>query len=81
MDSLKIDISFVRNMNSESHSFEIVRTLIILANALKIQAIAEGIETAEQLNTLQHLDCPFGQGYYFSKPLSAENMQKLLFNS
>ncbi|MCG5061726.1 MAG: EAL domain-containing protein [Limnoraphis sp. WC205] len=81
VDSLKIDISFVRNMNSESHSFEIVRTLIILANALKIQAIAEGIETAEQLNTLQHLDCPFGQGYYFSKPLSAENMQKLLFNS
>ena len=77
VDNLKIDISFVRSMNSESHSFEIVRTMIVLARALNINAIAEGIEIAEQLNTLQHLDCPLGQGYYFSPPLPAEEIQKL----
>ena len=77
VDNLKLDMSFIRSMNSEPQSFEIVRTMIVLAHALNINAIAEGIETAEQLNTLQHLDCLLGQGYYFSKPLPAENIQEL----
>ncbi len=78
VDNLKLDISFIQTMNSEPQSFEIVRTIIVLAHALNINAIAEGIETADQLNTLQHLNCPLGQGYYFSKPLPAENIQQLL---
>jgi len=77
VDNLKLDMSFIQTMNSEPQSFEIVRTMIVLAHALNINAIAEGIETAEQLNTLQHLDCPLGQGYYFSKPLPAENIQQI----
>ncbi|MEB3279854.1 MAG: EAL domain-containing protein [Lyngbya sp.] len=77
VDNLKLDISFIRSMNSEPQSFEIVRTMIVLAHALNINAIAEGIETPEQLNTLQHLNCPLGQGYYFSKPLPPENIQQL----
>ncbi|WP_413162645.1 EAL domain-containing protein [Capilliphycus salinus ALCB114379] len=77
VDNLKIDLSFVRSMNSEPQSFEIVRTMIVLAHALNIYAIAEGIETPDQLNTLQHLNCPLGQGYYFSPPLPAENIKTL----
>ncbi len=80
VDSLKIDLSFVQTMNSESQSFEIIRTMIILAHALQIHTIAEGIETLEQLNTLQNLHCLLGQGYYFSQPLPADQMHTFLLN-
>ncbi len=72
VNSLKIDRSFVSRMSeSEEHS-EIVRTIVKLAQNLKMDVIAEGIETAEQLDQLNELNCGFGQGYLFAMPMEAE---------
>ena len=72
VNSLKIDRSFVSQMSeSEEHS-EIVRTIVRLAQNLKMDVIAEGIETSEQLDQLNELNCGFGQGYLFAKPMGAE---------
>ncbi len=69
---LKIDRSFVSRMTESKENEEIVRTIIKLAQNLKMKIVAEGIETAEQLERLKQLSCQFGQGYFFSKPLEAE---------
>lgn len=71
LNLLKIDKSFVRGLGSESNSLTIVKTIIELARTLDIKVVAEGIETQEQLLQLQHLQCNYGQGYLFSKPLDA----------
>lgn len=81
IDVLKIDRSFVMQMNVDNESREIVRTVVGLAHNLGMEAIAEGVETAEQLNQLKLLDCEYGQGYYFAKPLQAEAAEELLTKS
>ena len=72
VSSLKIDRSFVSQMTESEENYEIVRTIVKLAQNLKMQVIAEGIETAEQLAQLNHLNCGYGQGYFFAKPMDAE---------
>jgi len=72
VDYLKIDRSFVSRMVESKENGEIVSTIIKLAQNLKMQVVAEGIETAEQLAQLNQLSCEYGQGYFFSKPLEAE---------
>ena len=69
---LKIDRSFVSRMTESTENGEIVNTIIKLAQSLKMKVIAEGIETADQLAQLKRLNCEYGQGYFFSKPLEAE---------
>ncbi len=69
---LKIDRSFVSRMTESGENSEIVHTIIRLAQNLKMKVIAEGIETADQLAELNKLNCGYGQGYFFSKPLEAE---------
>ena len=69
---LKIDRSFVSRMTESAENGEIVNTIIKLAQNLKMKVIAEGIETADQLDQLKHLSCEYGQGYFYSKPLEAE---------
>ncbi len=71
LNTLKIDRSFVMSMN-EKENVEIVRTIIALAGSLGMEVIAEGVETFDQLTQLRRLDCGYGQGYYFSKPVAAE---------
>ncbi|GAB4243418.1 MAG: hypothetical protein Kow00121_68710 [Elainellaceae cyanobacterium] len=66
---LKVDRSFVSRMGDDLESLEIVRAIIVLAHALKMEVIAEGIETVQQLEYLQSLGCEYGQGYLFSRPL------------
>lgn len=73
IDYLKIDRSFVSRLLDSPENAEIVHTIIKLAQNLKMQVVAEGIETAEQLATLQQLKCEYGQGYFFSKPLKASS--------
>lgn len=68
---LKIDRSFVDRMVENSENGEIVSTIIRLAQNLKMKVIAEGIETSDQLEQLKHLNCEYGQGYFFSKPLDS----------
>jgi diguanylate cyclase (GGDEF)-like protein/PAS domain S-box-containing protein len=72
VNSLKIDRSFVSRMAESEENSEIVRTIVRLAQNLKMDVIAEGIETAEQLEQLNDLKCGFGQGYLFARPMDVE---------
>jgi len=70
IDKLKIDRSFVMDITEDSRNNAIIETIIHLGHNLKLKVIAEGVETAEQLATLQKLRCDEIQGYYFSRPIS-----------
>ncbi|EDX70671.1 PAS fold family [Coleofasciculus chthonoplastes PCC 7420] len=70
VNTLKIDRSFVSKMNPKNRNTEIIRTIITLAHSLRMDVIAEGVETLEQLTELKLLNCEQGQGYLFSKPLT-----------
>lgn len=78
IDTLKIDRSFVSSMDSASENGEIVRTVIALAKALGLTIIAEGIETIHQLHQLRILGCEYGQGFLFSRPVPADQVEELL---
>jgi EAL domain-containing protein (putative c-di-GMP-specific phosphodiesterase class I) len=78
VDTLKIDRTFISHMDTDPESCEIVRTIIMLAHNLGLKVIAEGAETAEQINLLKQLNCEMAQGYLFSRPADGEGMLKLL---
>ncbi|MEA5536235.1 EAL domain-containing protein [Crocosphaera sp. XPORK-15E] len=81
LDTLKVDKSFVGRMEEGEDSSKyitIVRTIISLGHNLHLDVIAEGIETSAQLEILESLQCEYGQGYFFYKPLSHENAEALL---
>jgi diguanylate cyclase (GGDEF)-like protein/PAS domain S-box-containing protein len=71
INSLKIDRSFVMNMQESAENREIIKTIVVLAQTLNLEIIAEGVETADQIAQLQDFACKFGQGYYFARPLDA----------
>ncbi|MBO1519463.1 putative bifunctional diguanylate cyclase/phosphodiesterase [Oceanisphaera pacifica] len=81
IDNLKIDKSFVDDILDDSRSLAIALALISLAKDLKIQVIAEGIETPEQMKWLQRNGCDFFQGYLFSKALHPSDLHKVLENT
>src|SRR4030042_339134 len=78
IDNLKIDISFIREITTDTDTASIVTAIIAMAHTLNLKTIAEGIEPEEQRKSLRLLRCNMGQGYYFSKPLPAEDAEKLL---
>ncbi len=78
IDNLKIDISFIREIVKDPDSASIVMAIINMAHTLNLKTIAEGIETEEQWNFLRLLRCDMGQGFYLSKPLPAEDLEKML---
>ncbi|MHB8534862.1 MAG: EAL domain-containing protein [Sulfuricaulis sp.] len=78
IDVLKIDQSFVRDITTDSDDAAIVRAIITMAHSLGIQTVAEGVETGAQLKFLRENGCDAIQGYYFSKPLPAEDITRLL---
>ncbi|MHB1948813.1 MAG: putative bifunctional diguanylate cyclase/phosphodiesterase, partial [Gammaproteobacteria bacterium] len=80
IDKLKIDKSFVRDIDTNSDSRAIVANTILLAKKLNINVLAEGVETSEQLHILLDLGCDMVQGYYFSQPVSAEIFRELLIH-
>jgi len=69
VDVLKIDQSFVKSMSANRELAAVMQTIITLVQHLGMTTVAEGIETAEQLAMLLALDCDFGQGYYFKRPM------------
>ena len=77
-DSLKIDKSFISGLGENPEDEAIVRTVVTLAGALDLDVTAEGIETAEQLQFLREVGCESGQGYFFAKPQSAEELLALI---
>ena len=77
-DTLKIDKAFVSGMSHERSKLEIVRAILLLAHNLKMDVVAEGVETIEQLAQLRALDCEYAQGYLFAPPLDAEAAEQLL---
>jgi len=78
LDTLKIDRSFVSTLggSGESDGASLVLTIITLAQNLEIAVVAEGIETQQQVAHLQALHCQYGQGYFFSKPLVAQEVER-----
>ena len=80
VDSLKVDRSFVNQIQAGKRNHQIVATIMALSNQLELKVIAEGIETQQQLERLQQLGYKFGQGYLFSKPLSQSATEALLAN-
>ena len=75
---IKIDKSFVNDVDVQERARALVAVLINMAKVLDVQVVAEGVETAGQLAVLQELGCDFIQGYYFSKPLKLEEFVKFL---
>ena len=78
-DVLKIDRSFINGITSNKADYNLVKATIAMSHSLGLTVIAEGVETAEQLQVLNKLKCDFIQGYYFSKPIPA--MQLLEFSA
>jgi len=69
INTLKVDRSFVGNLELDEKNFNIVKAIITLAQSLGLDVIAEGVETLQQIEVLRSLGCEYGQGYYFSRPL------------
>ena len=78
IDTLKIDRSFVHDMSRNFRNMEIIRTIIMLAHNLKLDVIAEGVETGEQDAQLSALGCQFAQGFYFSRPINSSDAALLI---
>jgi len=89
IDTLKIDRSFVGSMGNEdknnsgtpaanSGATSIIGTIVMLAHNLGMDVVAEGVETAEQLARLRTLECEYGQGYFFSKPVDCQAARALI---
>jgi len=81
VDNLKIDRSFVSQIQTENRNYHVVDTIIALSNQLGLAVIAEGIETKEQLEWLQNVGCQYGQGYLFNKPLPASEVDRIYLKS
>jgi diguanylate cyclase (GGDEF)-like protein/PAS domain S-box-containing protein len=78
IDKLKIDIAFIRDVTSNRDDAAIVLAIIRMAHSLKLDVIAEGVETAAQLAYLQRHRCDSIQGYYFSRPLPVPELEQLM---
>jgi EAL domain-containing protein (putative c-di-GMP-specific phosphodiesterase class I) len=77
-DFIKIDKSFITNIETDRTQHAIVKAILDLAVALDMQVIAEGIETEEQRDVLLAMDCQYGQGYWFGKPVTADVATEML---
>lgn len=78
LNTIKIDRSFITDMNTSPDQRTIVSTIILLAHALKLKVIAEGVETAEQCAELKLMGCDELQGYFFGKPMPSSDVERLL---
>jgi CheY-like chemotaxis protein len=78
VDVLKIDRSFIAHLGSDVEATAIVTSVVHLAQALGLEVVAEGIETAEQLGQLRLLGCQLAQGYFWSRPVPADQLDSWL---
>ena len=78
IDVLKLDMGFIRSAFSEGGNTRMIRVIVDIAQALKVPMIAEGVETKEQMLALRELGCDIVQGYYFSRPVPADEFETFL---
>ncbi|HKL82273.1 MAG TPA: EAL domain-containing protein, partial [Desulfobacter sp.] len=78
IDELKIDRSFMKHINEIKQDSDIIRSIIHMGHTMNIKVLAEGVEEKEQLDLLNSYHCDLYQGYYFSRPLSAEDFVKFI---
>ncbi|OUD12524.1 bifunctional diguanylate cyclase/phosphodiesterase [Thioflexithrix psekupsensis] len=78
IDALKIDKSFIQNIDASDKSMQIAQAIIALGNAFDLRVVAEGVETDTQLNILEASHCHHVQGYYFSRPIDKEKTENYL---
>ena len=76
VDILKMDIAFIRNIETNEKDLRLVEVIVDIARYLKVPVVAEGVETEGQLNLLRNAGCDLVQGYYFSHPLPADEFEK-----
>ncbi len=81
IDKLKIDKSFVDNIETDRNDEILIKSIIAMARSLELDVVAEGVETKKQLDFLQHEQCNDIQGFFFSKPLIASAFEELLKNN
>jgi diguanylate cyclase (GGDEF)-like protein/PAS domain S-box-containing protein len=79
IDTLKIDRSFVARLSTDGQSEQIVQTILVLAQSLRMRAVAEGVETAEQADRLRSMGCEYAQGFRFSRPLPGDDAGALIW--
>ena len=81
LQTVKIDRGFIDDLTPDDfRSLELVRGIMVIAHALGLKVVAEGVETEWQRRVLQEMDCDFVQGFLFSKPLTPDKIQDLLFD-
>jgi len=78
IDILKIDKTFVQGLGKDQGDMEIIRLVMVLAQALELKTVAEGVENLAQIEELRKMGCDIGQGYFFSPPLTAEDAGALI---
>lgn len=78
IDALKLDLHFIRDAFSGRKNTRMLKVILDIAEMLSVPTIAEGVETAEQMMTLRSMGCDYVQGYYFSKPIPAEEYEEFL---
>ena len=78
IDLLKIDKAFIDGVARGEEESALARAVITLGDSLNLRTVAEGIETSDQVAELDRLQCAFGQGYYFAKPLAADALEAML---
>jgi EAL domain-containing protein (putative c-di-GMP-specific phosphodiesterase class I) len=76
--ALKIDRSFVATVHQRQDSLELVRAIVSLARNLRLEVIAEGVESEDQLAIVRGLGCDYAQGFLFSRPLRREDLERVL---
>ncbi|MCU1728875.1 EAL domain-containing protein [Pseudomonas sp. 7P_10.2_Bac1] len=78
LNTLKIDRSFIQDIQTSSQDMEIVQAIIVMAHTLQLQVVTEGVETTEQLELLRHYGCDFIQGYLISRPVELDALPRVL---
>ncbi len=78
IDTLKIDQSFVRDMNKDEGSMALVKSIIALGKNMNMKIIAEGVENADEGRALRDLGCEMAQGYHYAKPMSEMDVTAFL---
>ncbi|WP_269581844.1 bifunctional diguanylate cyclase/phosphodiesterase [Roseibium sp. Sym1] len=78
VDGIKIDRSFIMNMDQDADALAVVKSIIAVAQALDLSVTAEGVETAAQRQLMQDLHCDYLQGYFYSKPLSVDDLNTFI---